>query len=283
MNETEKRLHDRVWEIDALRGLLILSVLCVHLYTCVDAFCIDGYYNIDSYVWVNTTDPLHFWFDWDADGKIYRALFSPKIWTTGIWSAWNYTGVQTFFILSGISCVFSRNNLRRGLITLGAGLFIAVFTYGLAYWTGDPTRFIRFGVLFCYAGCQLIYYYLLEKRSNETLFFVAAIVFAIGYYLRYHGVEPTRLPIFYIFGVHQIGDQSSDYWPLFPMLGWFLVGSVFGRKYYSEKKTLIPVPLADKITRPLQWLGRHSGIIYVSHIVVYTVLFCSIGYLFHLL
>ena len=179
--------------------------------------------------------------------------------------------------------MFSRNNLKRALQVLGAGLFIAAFTYGLSLWTGDPSRFIRFGVLMCYASCQLIYIFLLEKRSNEFLFIVSAIALAVGYYFRYHGVEATRLPIFYIFGVPQIGDQSSDWWPILPMLGWFLLGVVIGRKYYPEKKSLLPSPAAARLTRPLQWLGRWSGVIYVLHIVVYTVVFCGIGYLFHLL
>ena len=269
---------NRIWEIDALRGSMILILLCYHLYYTVWAFCINGYYHIDSYQYVNKSDPLHFWYVWGEDGIIYMKFLTPFI-----REMWRVITVDTFFIISGISCMFSRNNLKRAFLILGAGVFIAVFTYGLSVWTGDPTRFIRFGVLYCYAGCQLIYCFFLEKRSNETLFFIAAIALAIGYYLRYHGVPPMRLPIFYIFGVPQIGDQSSDYWPLLPMLGWFLVGVVFGRKYYSEKKSLIQSPLVEKISRPLQWLGRWSGVIYVSHIVIYTAVFCGIGYIFGIL
>lgn len=268
----------RVWEIDAIRGCCILGVLAWHLYFTIDAFCINGYYKIDSYAWVNMTDPLHLWFNWDDDGIIYQAFLTPTF-----RMVWIYIGVDLFFILSGISCTFSRNNTKRGLKTLGAGVFVAVFTYGLAIWTGDPTRFIRFGVLPCYAFCQLIYAYLLGDKSNETLFFVAAPVLALGYYLRYHGVTATRLPLFYIFGVPQIGDQSSDFWPVFPMLGWFLMGVVIGRKYYGGKKSLFPKTKLKVITRPLQWMGRHSGIIYVSHIVVYTAVFCGVGYLLGIL
>lgn len=270
--------RDRVWEVDALRGLLILCVLATHLYRCVDAFCINGYYHIDSYKWVNTTDPLHFWFDWGEDGVIHQAFLTPLL-----QELWMKAGVAGFFVLSGISCMFSRNNLNRALKVFGAGLFIAAFTYALSIWTGDPTRFIRFGVLFCYAGCQIIYIYLFEKRSNRFLLLSVIPIFVIGYYIRYVGVPPMRYPIFYIFGVPQIGDQSSDYWPLLPMLGWFLIGVVAGRKYYPEKKTLLPYPRAEKLTRPLQWFGRWSGVIYVSHIVIYTAVFCGIGYIFDLL
>ena len=270
--------NNRVWEIDAWRGFLILLVVLNHLNITVNAFCINGYYNIDSSVWASVTDPLGVWFSYNGEGVLQSAS-----WVVTLRSAITKLAVDTFFIISGISCVFSRNNLKRALKVLGAGLFITLFTFILWRWTGDPTRFIRFGVLMCYACCQLIYVYLLEKRSNETLFFVAVPALTIGYYLRYHGVAAMKLPVFYIFGVPQVGDLSGDYWPIFPMLGWFLLGVVIGRKYYSEKKTLLPSKTADRLTKPLQFLGRHSGIIYVGHILLYTIVFCGIGYIFGLL
>ncbi len=267
----------RVWEIDAARGILMAFLLAWHLYFTVNAFCIDGYYRIDSFEWVRVTDPLHIWYRIDENGVIRWARWI---------DFWFYTmkpGVDLFFVISGISCMFSRNNMKRALITLGAGVFVALFTKLLAIWTGDPTRFIRFGVLFCYAFCQLAYVFIFEKLKSKWLLISAIPVFAIGYYLRYVGVQPMRLPIFYIFGVPQLGDSSSDYWPVFPMLGWFLLGVVLGRKYYKEKKTLLPYELPQRLTRPLQWLGRWSGVIYVSHIIIYTAVFCGVGYLFGLL
>lgn len=281
MDELEvlnNKKNSRVWEIDALRGFLILAVLINHLVLTVNAFCINGYYNIDSEAFATASDPLGFWYIHSASGELQSAS-----WVLFIREHFNYPAVDTFFVISGISCLFSRNNKKNTVRLFIAAAFVAAFTYGLSVWTGDPTRFIRFGVLMCYAFCHLIYEFLLKKRSNETLLFVALIALAVGYYLRYHGVPAMKLPIFYIFGVPQIGDQSSDYWPILPMLGWFLAGVVVGRKYYSEKKTLLPYRLPDKLTKPLQFLGRHSGVIYVGHIVIYTAVFCGIGYIFDLL
>ena len=270
--------RQRVWEIDALRGLLILCVLATHLYYTVDAFCINGYYDIDSYAYVNATDPLHFWFEWGEDGVIYKAFLSDAI-----REKWIFLGVDGFFVISGISCMFSRDNLKSGIRLLIAAYAISAFTYALSIWTDDPTRFIRFGVLHCYAYCHLLFVFLLENRSNKTLLLLTIPIFIIGYFLRYHGVHAVRLPFLYIFGVRQLGDQSGDYWPILPMMGWFLIGVVLGRKYYPEKKSLLSFPMAKKLTRPLQWLGRRSGIIYVSHIVIYTAIFCGIGILLNLL
>ena len=278
MTEDISRMEKkRVWEIDALRGFLILAVLINHIIITVEVFCINGYYNFDSSAWARITDPLGFWYVYNAEGTLGMAP-----WIEVLRSICTYPAVDVFFIVSGVACAFSRNNLKRALKVLAAGLFIAAFTFGLRLWTGDPTRFIRFGVLMCYACCQLIYYYFLRNKSNETLFMIAAPALAIGYYLRYANIT-MKLPIFYIFGVRQTGDLSSDFWPILPMLGWFLLGVVIGRKFYKEKKTLLPSRRADKLTRPLQFLGRHSGVIYIGHIVLYTAVFCGIGYLFRLL
>ena len=110
MNNSNKISKSRVWEIDALRGILILSVLFYHLYMTVDAFCINGYYNIDSSIYVKITDPLNFWFAWDAGGDIVHSAF-PRFAIKYMQPVW----VDVFFVVSGISCIFSRNNLKSGI------------------------------------------------------------------------------------------------------------------------------------------------------------------------
>ena len=70
--------------------------------------------------------------------------------------------------------------------------------------------------------------------------------------------------------------SQADYMPLFPWLGIFLLGCVIGRTCYKEKKTLFPS--ADKtmkaISRPVEFIGRHSLIIYLVHQpVVYGILY----------
>ncbi len=277
MGNTLNEKRDRVWEVDALRGIMILVLMCYHLYYFVFNFCIVSYYQIDSYAYVNSTDPLHFWFTWGEDGVIRMNFLTPFI-----REAWRLITVDTFFLISGASCMFSRNNLRRGLKTLGGGLFLAAFTFGLSKLTGDSTQFIRFGVLMCYASCQLIYVFLLEKRSSKTLLLISIPVFIIGYFLRYHHVE-TNLAILLPFGFYETGAVGGDYWPILPMLGWFLLGVVLGRKYYSEKKSLFPSPVLEKLTRPLQWCGRWSGVLYIGHIVLNNAVFYGIGYIFGLL
>lgn len=266
----------RIWEIDALRGLLILCVLATHLYYTVDAFCIDGYYNIDSYAYVNTTDPLHFWFDWGEDGEIYKAFLPDKV-----REVWVRLGVDCFFVISGISCMFSRNNLKSGIRLLCAAAFISLFTKLIAVFTEDEHQFIRFGVLHCYAVCHLIHYFFFESRSDKLLALVAVLSLVVGYLLRHYGVY-SNLVLLVPFGIREHGVTMRDYWPVFPMLGWFLIGVVIGRHQYIEKKTKYPKLESKKWHRLLCFFGRFSGLIYCGHIVAYTLIFCGIGYIFDL-
>lgn len=266
----------RVWEIDAYRGFRILAMLALHLYITVDEFCINGYYKIDSYAYVNFSDPFHFWFDWDENGIIYRAFLNYElldIWTT--------LGVIGFFIVSGISCTFTRDNFSRSIRLLIAGYGISALTYGLYLWTGNEDCFIRFGAILCYAYCHLIYAAFLEKRSNKCLIALSALILVLGYYLKYNPIY-SEWSILYPFGIREVGLNVGEYFPIMPSLGWVLLGVVWGRKFYPEKKSLIPSPIMERLTRPLQWCGRYSGILYMVHMVAYPAVFLGIGYIFHL-
>ena len=267
---------ERVWEVDAFRGFLILAVLINHLNITVNAFCINGYYQIDSAAWARFSDPLGVWYKFLEDGSVRSAD-----WVKILRETCTRPAVSTFFIVSGISCTFSRNNLRRGLIMLASAFVVAGFTKLLAVWTNDPKQFIRFGVLHCYAYSHLIYYFLLEKSSKKTLLIAAIPILLLGYYLRYFPVY-SEYALLVPFGVYERDVPMWDYWPLFPMLGWMLIGVVLGKSLYLEKKSLWPCQTAMRLTRPLQWLGRHSGQIYLAHIFLYTAVFCGIGWMFGL-
>jgi len=226
--------------------------------------------------YVNATDPLHFWFRLAADGS-----FVPGVVPEFIIKYIQPTVVDIFFIISGISYKFSRNNLRGGLRLLLGAAFISGFTKLLVLYTGDENQFIRFGALHCYAACHLIHYYFLEQRSNQTLLLAAAVSLILGYYLK-HNPMYSNSALLTPFGIYEYGIYMRDYWPVFPMLGWFLIGIVLGRKYYSEKVSLFPKQEDQNWHKPLCFLGRHSGLIYCGHMVVYSLVFIGIGHIFAL-
>lgn len=276
MNKRIDAEHPRIWELDFLRGIMVLCFLAWHLYFTVDAFCINGYYTqLDSYAYVNATDPLHFWFDWKADGVIYANfdLFGLQKYAIRM-------GVATFFLISGISCTLSRNNLRRALLQLVAAYIVSLFTYVMGMYADDMTLFIRFGVLHCYAYSRLIYLYLFEKRDNRTLLISAVMIILLGWWIAYKEFMSKSM-LLLPFGIQQIGVPSTDYWPLFPGLGWLLLGVLLGRTVYCKRQSLIPM-WNQKGTHWLQRLGQYSGHIYFFHIFIYTAVFIGIGWIFSL-
>ena len=266
----------RIWELDALCGIVILLMIAYHLYHFVNEFCISKY-QIDHYRWVNLTDPLHCWFDWGDDGRIYMAMLTPDF-----IQRWMMIGQDTFFLLSGISCVLSRNTTRLTIRLLVAGYAFTAFTFLLAKAVDNPAKFMKFGPLLCYAYCHLFFILLLEKRNNKTILIVALSALILGYVQRY--VYPIYIDslLLFPFGYHSETLLTGEYMPIFPMLGWMLLGVLLGRKFYSEKKSLFPNSILNRHTKWLQWFGKNSGSIYVGHLILFNVVFYGIGYAFNL-
>ena len=273
------RKHDlvnrRIWEIDALRGYVILWVLIYHAYTAVYTMLINvDYTGINPLQLVQSFDPNSFFFKVSGN-HVEKAAFYQFM------DVFHAPFVDLLFVISGISFHFSKNHLKNGFRLLAGAAFVSLFTWMLTIITGDKHQFIRFGVLHCYALCHLIYYFLLENRKTSILIFVAILSLAIGYYLKNNPIS-SDWALLVPFGIYENGAIQRDYWPVFPMLGWLLIGVILGKRFYSKKETLFPGQAARKWHRPLCFLGRYSGWIYCGHMVVYTIVFCGIGYFFDL-
>ena len=69
-----------------------------------------------------------------------------------------------------------------------------------------------------------------------------------------------------VLGFPPAGFHSSDYFPLLPYLGWFLLGSILGRRLYPRKQSRFPGTDPDKpLLRFLRFCGTHSLVIYLIH------------------
>lgn len=218
-------MNKRIWELDALRGLMILGVVIVHL-----LFDLDYFLGID----VVKNPVLQYCLD--------RCGF-------------------LFVILSGVSVTLGRHNVRRGLQVFGCGMVITIVTAGM-YLLGMADKFIviYFGVLHLLGVCMLLWPCF--KKLPPWLLAILGILFvALGVWMR--GV---RVGTFWLvpFGLVFPGFSSSDFFPLFPHLGWFLLGAAGGRMVYKEKRSKIPAPWSSRF-RFLQFCGRHSIWIYLVH------------------
>ncbi len=77
------------------------------------------------------------------------------------------------------------------------------------------------------------------------------------------------------------GFISSDYFPLLPNLGYFLLGAFLGRTLYKNKESLLPnVSTDNPVIRFLLLCGKHSLWIYLLHQPVLSAVFSLIIALF---
>ena len=218
-------MSKRIWELDALRGLALLGMMGIHfVYDLVDLF---GVWNWQQPAWY---------------------LFFKN----------NYGAV--FFLISGISATLGRCPVKRGAQVFLCGFLCTGVTLGM-YLLGFAGKgiIIYMGVLQCLGLCMMLWP-LFRRCPDRALVALGLAMTIAGWYLRTQAFPFWLLtPL----GFAPYGFTSSDYFPLLPNFGYFLLGAVVGKRAYAGRKSLFP-----RENPPLglfQWLGRHSLMIYLLH------------------
>ena len=219
--------RERIWELDALRGFCILCVIFVH-------FMFDLVYFL---------------------GK--QVDFPP------LYTFIQQYGGAIFVILSGCCATLGSRSFRRGALVFGCGMLITLVTWGM-YRLGMAASdvVVKFGVLHLLGVCMIVYP--LFKKLPPAALAALGLCFAVTGY----AIRGLTVPQHWLFplGLTYEGFTSSDYFPLFPQLGYFLLGAAIGKTAYREKRTLLPG--AFQYTAPARffcWCGRQSLFIYLLH------------------
>jgi len=218
--------RERVWELDAFRGIAILCVIAVHT-------VFDLRYFLGRQVAV--APALEFVMD--------------------------YGGV-IFVILSGVCVTLGSRSLRRGAIVFGFGLVITLVTMTMArLGMAGPDIVIQFGVLHLLGFCMMLYP-LYRKLPVSAIAVLGVLFVALGY--AFDGLTVSQ-PWWFVLGLRTRDFVAGDYFPVFPHLGWFMLGVTIGRTAYRNKASLLPrVPRVAPI-RFLCFCGRQSLWIYLLH------------------
>lgn len=222
-------MKKRIWELDAFRGICVLGMVIVHL--------------------VYDLTELYALVDWDVPD----------------WFAFTQRwGGVLFLLISGISATLGSRSVRRGIIVLCAGALVSAVTYGMYKFAGfDKSIIIYFGVLQC-LGCCMILWWVFKRLPTWALVVLGFCMVAAGLYLDTVVLldQPLLMPLGFVYP----GFASSDYFPLLPNLGFFLLGAVLGRTVYRGKQTLIPrISERNPIIGALCFCGRQSLWIYLLH------------------
>lgn len=218
---------DRIWELDALRGLCILCVIVIHFL-----------FDLNYFLGLGLTLPAWYLFVQQYGGVI-------------------------FVVLSGCCATLGTHSFRRGLVVFGCGLLITLVTFGM-YQLGMAARdvVVWFGVLHLLGVCMMLFP-LFRRLSIVQLLSMGIVLTAAGYLLTGTVVSVRFL---FPLGLAYEGFVSADYFPILPHLGWFLLGAGLGRRFYADKKTRLSGTFQSSFpARALCWCGRQSLWIYLLH------------------
>ena len=251
-NAVQPEPRIRFWEIDAWRGVAIITMIVYHL----------------------------MWDLW------YWGVFPDVVLWDGFWKYWQRFTCGSFLFLVGVSMtlVYRRERERRGpdanlypkffwrglkIFGLGMIISVVVIAAGVGY--------VDFGILHLIGFATMVSYPLLRfKWLNlglwvlfslvgkwiETLHWDGAMwitpfgaeVWIDGRWLTPLGITPTYYP-------------AVDFFPIFPWLGVVLLGIWFGNWFYIDNRRRIALPAWGGFFpfNALEFLGRHSLLIYMIH------------------
>lgn len=236
----------RIWELDLIRGIIMLVVTFDHV-------CRFSYYwGIIQYQ--------------TAFGKALESVAVGYLNSYFCDNAYPY-GLWLICFLSGISCQFSRSSVSRlvkfwvlTVVLMGGYLalhfiipqfvtgyvmfnIVAVLAISVALWyvfdklkIPDVYRII-FGALIVVAGVTLFYC----NRFIDGGIFVKNNFFALLIYNRNGYIV-----------------SPNNFEPLIPHLGFFFLGGIFGKHFYRDKTTKLKRETPPKWLSPVMLLGKHS-------------------------
>lgn len=199
-----------------------------------------------------------------------------------------------FLTVSGISSRFSRNNMRRGIRMILFGLAATALSLFVDQMTG--IGLLLFNVIHVVAFSTLAYA-LLEKLAQKAgwlpspgkiqepvqeyqpLYFAGFLIIlgVLGVFTA-SMIDPilparSKNPFLIILGSAAEGVHQLDQMPLFPWIGFFLVGGALGQTLYRPG---LPLTREEgrfyRMSRPVRFLGRNSIWVYAAHQPIFLVI-----------
>jgi uncharacterized membrane protein len=226
---------ERLWEIDALRGVAILMMVVYHLLW--DLASLGGY---------------------DITLR------------NGFWSWWQIVTASLFTGLVGLSLTLSYSRERRirpsgslwskyvvrGLTVFTWGLVIGLITY-LALGTG---YYVRFGILHLIGLSIILAYPFLRYRWLNLALGIVLIVLGPL-------IQGLRLDLPTLEWLAPTPGSGVDYAPLIPWFGRVLIGIFLGNTLYAggQRRFALPDFGHNALVMPLRLMGENSLLIYLIH------------------
>lgn len=228
----------RYEKLDDIRGVALLNMIVYH--------AIWDLVYLHQFPW-----------DWYRSEGAY-------VWQQGI--CW------TFIFLSGFCWPLGKHILKRGIIVFLGGAVITLVTL-----LAMPQNRVVFGVLTLIGSCMLLMNLLdrwLQRMSGLLGLLGSLLLFFLTRnvndgYLGFERLNLLTLPealyknLFTTYlGFTEKDFYSTDYFSLIPWLFLFLAG-YFTFRFLKGKRVM--EYLKGSFLPPVEWLGRHSLVIYMLH------------------
>jgi uncharacterized membrane protein len=181
------------------------------------------------------------------------------LFTNPILDVAHYFFAGMFIFLSGVSSRFSHSNILRGLKVIAAALVITAVT-----WFMDMA--ILFGILHFLGFCMVFYglthrfFDKIPKRAAPVIYIFFLVITAI----LINKLNALSLGIRWLWplGITYPGFASADYFPLFPWIFVFLLGTWAGDIVRSG---ILPKTFYTWNIKYFPSVGRKAFIIYLVH------------------
>lgn len=262
----KEKLKRRITEIDFIRGIAVIVMVLDHV--------MYDFYQLLGILFVDYPEKTDF--------TIKLQSFATKFWYWDVRNYIRYFFLFIFMALTGISCSFSRSNLKRGvkLFLLALGLTIVTFVIGKI--TNDRNFTIAFGIIHCISVSIILISLLdmlLEKVAYAKWIYLAVGVAMVAagilitfvypgiHYISYGNDTTFNIIWKSLVGIYECG---TDCYSLLLFGGQVFIGVFLGKQLYPNRKSLIVK--GDYKNNFLTFIGRHSLIVYFAHQVIVPVI-----------
>ena len=268
-NRLEPKSSQRIWELDFLRGVCVLLMVFDH-------FMFDIAYMFDT-AWIES-----------GKASVIQIVELAKeyIDNSTLRETTQHIVVWIFALLCGISCSFSRSNLKRGVQACIIAGIITIVSYYM-----DSA--IKFGILHMFAFSILLWW-LIDTICCHNKMITAGVCMFLGImiitmnegFMATYNANPqafTNSNNLYFIGYFMQGESgftSADYYPIFPTTGYMLIGATLGVLIYPKKKSLLPHLGKFDWYKPFSFWGKIAIWVYALHQVVVVVLLAIISFIF---
>ncbi len=213
----------RIKLIDAVRGFCVVLMICHH-------FLFDIVMFLDAPAWLFFNPAF--------------AILEPIV--AGI-----------FILVSGVSSRFSRSNVKRGFKVLAAAIAISLLTAAFS----SP---VLFGILH-FLGVCMVFYGLTQKVWEEykgiAMPILCGILTAISAFIL-NALNPVQANWLWAIGLWNERFFSADYFPIFPWIFVFLLGTWLGGVI---KERRLPEWFYNAKPSFFTQVGQKAFIIYLLH------------------